>query len=104
MVTMLPTMKRQSESTFFCLRFVNLFRFAPRMRRPLSGRKHFANIIIDAEKNEEIQKTKQGVDIQPKTKLNVVKDGVSVRHFSRFVSLSLSLSPSLSLSHILSLE
>lgn len=53
-------------------------RFAPRMRRPLSGRKHFANIIIDAEKNEEIQKTKDVVDIQPKTSLNVIKDGVMV--------------------------
>jgi hypothetical protein len=68
------------------------------MRRPLSGRKHFANIIIDAEKNEEIQKTKQGVDIQPKTKLNVVKDGVSVRHFSVSLSLSVALTVSLSLS------
>jgi 3-polyprenyl-4-hydroxybenzoate decarboxylase len=52
------------------------------MRRPLSGRKHFANIIVDAEKNEEIQKTKQTVDIQPKTTLHVVKDGVTVRTLS----------------------
>lgn len=48
------------------------------MRRPLSGRKHFANIIVDAEKNEEIQKTKDVVDIQPKTTLHVLKDGVVV--------------------------
>lgn len=53
-------------------------RYAPRMRRPLSGRKHFANIIVDAEKNEEIQKTKEVVDIQPKTTLHVLKDGVVV--------------------------
>ncbi len=55
-------------------------RFAPRMRRPLSGRKHFAHIIVDAEKDEEMQRMKDGVDIHATTTLHVMKDGVMVSH------------------------
>jgi hypothetical protein len=77
-------------------------RYAPRMRRPLSGRKHFANIIIDAEKNEEIQKTKDVVDIQPKTTLNVIKDGVAVCFSFLQYPSTLMTSPLLSLSLSLS--
>lgn len=59
----------------------NIYRFAPRMRRPLSGRKHFANIIVEAENNQDIQKTKEGVDIHSTTTFNVLKDGVVVSNF-----------------------
>jgi hypothetical protein len=77
-------------------------RYAPPMRRPLSGRKHFANIILDAEKNENIQKTKEIVEIQPKTTIQVIKDGVMVCHLSsRLSSLAhISLTVSLLCTHL----
>jgi hypothetical protein len=37
-------------------------RYVPRMRRPLSGKRHFANIISDIELDEDIQNTKQGIE------------------------------------------
>ena len=52
------------------------------MRRPLSGRKHFANIIVDAENNEDLQKTKEGVDMHSTTTLNIMKDGVVVSNIN----------------------
>jgi hypothetical protein len=51
------------------------------MRRPLSGRKNFANAIVEAERNEATQRIKDGVDLNERkelTTLHVVKDGVSV--------------------------
>lgn len=37
-------------------------RFAPKMRRPLSGKRHFANVICDIELDEDIQSTRQSIE------------------------------------------
>lgn len=83
------TLRRQETSSYLAMRlskntknhndddnYDEDTKFAPRMRRPLSGRKHFANIIVDAENNQDIQKTKDGVDIHSTTTFSVMKDGV----------------------------
>jgi hypothetical protein len=44
------------------------------MRRPLSGRKHFANIMEDAENDTVVQCTKHHVISEP-THLSVSKNG-----------------------------
>jgi hypothetical protein len=77
-----PTTKKQSNHTILYDTYDS--RFAPRMRRPLSGRKHFAHIIVDAEKDEDMQRMKESVDIHSTTTLHVMKDGVVVSNFFTF--------------------
>ena len=49
------------------------------MRRPLSGRKHFANVIVDAENNEDIQSTKDSLkSLDSVTNLRATGDGATV--------------------------
>jgi len=55
-------------------------RYAPPMRRPLSGRKHFANVIVDAENNEDIQSTKDSLkSLDSVTNLRATGDGATVQ-------------------------
>ena len=63
-------------------------RYAPRMRRPLSGRKHFADIIVEAEKDDDLQNTKSTAIPEP-TQLSVVKNGTKVCGYFRVVPLLL---------------
>jgi hypothetical protein len=50
-------MKALSESTYS-----ESSRFVPSMRRPLSGKRHFANIITDVELDDDIQTTKLAIE------------------------------------------
>mmetsp|Transcript_1746 Transcript_1746/g.3293 ORF Transcript_1746/g.3293 Transcript_1746/m.3293 type:complete len:693 (-) Transcript_1746:314-2392(-) len=67
-------------------------RFVPSLRRPLSGKRHFANIITDIELDDEIQSTKQAIETSgaleatslqeinksiQTTTINIVKDGAA---------------------------
>ena len=54
-------------------------RYAPKMRRPLSGKQHFAGIIRDIEDNEDIQTMKSGVDAS-----SLTLDSSSIRSIEAF--------------------